>query len=225
MARVGGHFAERLPPRRAQPLEAGELGLDGDARRPSRVDQRAAVNVHGDGRAPCRRGVGARARGGVARSRPQRLRVGVEAEHDLRLPLRDALREHVAKPRASAVVSAFSRCRAMNRGTPGGIWMRSPSRVHPGWHGAPLNLLNPARDLATAAQLLLDSHRVTPAMRRCRSARSATWSTSSASALNLLLRDGAMCRRADRLAAVRSVLFLGIAIYDGAGRAANELLC
>ena len=51
LARRLAHLGERRPPRRAEPLEAGELQLDGHAGRPRGLDGGAAVARHGRRRA------------------------------------------------------------------------------------------------------------------------------------------------------------------------------
>jgi hypothetical protein len=83
VARDGHDILECLPARRAQPFEAGELKLYGDARRPCCHDQAAAVS--GDGSAGTLGG-GAFARH-LDRRRQQSQRVGIEAERDLALTL------------------------------------------------------------------------------------------------------------------------------------------
>ena len=93
---------QRGPAGRAEALEAGELRLDGDARRAGGVDDRAAVR--GDGGRGALGGRAARGRG-RDRGRPQALRVGVEPEHDLRLASRDGVGEPVAEVRRHGVRS------------------------------------------------------------------------------------------------------------------------
>jgi hypothetical protein len=73
-------LAQGRPAGRAEPLEARELRLDGDARRTGRLDQRRAVRRHRRGRSLRRVPRGGR---GLDRARPQAGRVGVEAEHEL----------------------------------------------------------------------------------------------------------------------------------------------
>ena len=72
---------ERLPAGSAEPLEARDLRLDGDGRRGRRRRSRRGSAR----RRPRRRAAGRHARG----LEPQPPRVGVEAEHDLRLALGD----------------------------------------------------------------------------------------------------------------------------------------
>jgi len=91
-----------IPARRPEALEARELELDGDARRPGGVDQRRAVLGDGGGRRLRRFRAGG---GGGRRLRPQTRRVGVEPQDELRSPLGDATFE----PRAEARQSRVSR--------------------------------------------------------------------------------------------------------------------
>jgi hypothetical protein len=76
--RVRAHRLQREPAREAEALEAGELRLDGDARRPRGVDERRAVREHGGGGLDARRRArGARERAGrggagTDRARPRR---------------------------------------------------------------------------------------------------------------------------------------------------------
>src|SRR5207253_2841025 len=94
LARVLHGGTQRCPPGRAEHLEASELELDGDARLARRVDDLAAMPQNS------RSGL---LDGGVARARlllcgrPQRLWIGIEAEHDLRLALGHARGEGVAE--------------------------------------------------------------------------------------------------------------------------------
>ena len=69
-SRVGDHVGERGPPGRAEALEAGDLRLDGHARGPGGVDDRAAVRGDGAAARPLRGG----RRAGRARRRPRRPR-------------------------------------------------------------------------------------------------------------------------------------------------------
>jgi hypothetical protein len=73
--------AERLTAGRAERLEAGELRLDREARVRGGVDQRAAVGEDGGGRR--RSGIGRVGPGGGIRDRPERRRIGIEAEDEL----------------------------------------------------------------------------------------------------------------------------------------------
>ena len=96
------------PAGRAEALEAGDLRLDGDAGRAGGVDHGEAVALDGGGRALGGAGglgrlgpIGAD-RTGPDRARPQRGRVGVEAQHDLAAALLYERREPVGETRAWA---------------------------------------------------------------------------------------------------------------------------
>ena len=82
----------RLPPRRAEALEAGELELDRDAGRPGALDQLGAVRRDGAGSVFRGRIVGA-----VAAARAELGRIGVEPEDDLAAAVLDRRREPVGK--------------------------------------------------------------------------------------------------------------------------------
>ena len=125
------HVLQRQPAGRAEPLEASQLGLDGDARRRRGVDQRQAVGEHrrggleprDDARGTLRARRLADAAGGeldlgergrepcprlaraLDRGGPQPRRIGVDAQNDLGLPQRDRLSEAVAERRAGARVA------------------------------------------------------------------------------------------------------------------------
>ena len=96
--RVLDHRLQRRPPGRAQPLEAGQLGLDRHARRPRRVDHHSAVAHDGSGGTVRSRCAGSGSyTGELARRGPQRRGVRIETEHDLRLAFGDARRKGVAE--------------------------------------------------------------------------------------------------------------------------------
>ena len=79
---------QRVPAGCTEALEAGDLRLDGDDGIADRVDDRAAMGE--DGSRGAGRGAGAeRTRRGVFGLGPERERIGIEAEHDLRLALGD----------------------------------------------------------------------------------------------------------------------------------------
>jgi hypothetical protein len=99
-ARLAGGRAgilEGSPPRRAQPLETGELGLDGDAGGARPFDQLAAVAGDRRGGQLGRRSPGAGTPlTGRRGERPGELgRVGIEAETDLTAALFDERRESI----------------------------------------------------------------------------------------------------------------------------------
>ena len=119
-ARVRADGLERERAGEAEPLEARELGLGGDAGGPGGVDQRERVREHGGRRLERgrlrlgRRGAGDVARdlvrGGealrevrprlgrmVERSRPQAGGIGIDPEDDLRLARRDGGGEAIAE--------------------------------------------------------------------------------------------------------------------------------
>ncbi len=75
--------AKRLATGRAEPFEAGQLRLDGDAGRPGGIDQRAAVCLNRAGSFTS----DARSLRRFQRLRPKFRGIGIEPEHDLRLPL------------------------------------------------------------------------------------------------------------------------------------------
>ncbi len=91
-----------VQPARAEPLEAGHLGLDGHALVAGRLEQQPAMGGHrprgplGDARllAPPARAVSDGQ--GIG---PQPLRVGVEPEHDLRSALADRVGQAIAEGR------------------------------------------------------------------------------------------------------------------------------
>src|ERR1019366_5501258 len=168
-------------------LEARELGLDRHAGVGRGVDQRATVLEH-------------RAAGGLPRREPVRDllsagpqvgRVGVEPEHELRLALRDARGQGVAegpRSRQRPFTALFRPLPAVNRGTrEAAIWLRSPVRGFPparAPRSLTWNLPNP--DTVTSlprrsASSTVASTASTARAASClvRSARSATWSTSS----------------------------------------------
>lgn len=92
--RRGADLFQRTPSRCTQPLEAGELGLDGNAGGTGPLDQGPTVVGDRGGCQLCRR------RLGVARRRPlpgQLGRVGVEAETDLTAALLDERRQSIGK--------------------------------------------------------------------------------------------------------------------------------
>ena len=94
-ARVVDGRLQRGPAVRAEALEARELRLDGHAGRAGGVDERGAVLADGGRGALRGRAVGGRA---LDRLRPQARRIGVQAQHDLRLARRDERGEAVAEP-------------------------------------------------------------------------------------------------------------------------------
>jgi hypothetical protein len=87
---VGGDPFQRPPPRRPEALEAGELELRRDARRPGPVDELARARDDRRGR---------RLGGRVSCSRPLRCgsRIGVDAEANLASALGDERREPVGE--------------------------------------------------------------------------------------------------------------------------------
>ena len=89
--RVGDDVRERGPPGCAQALEAGDLRLDGHARGPGGVDDRAAVRGDRDARTLRGAASGPARAGRAGRRGPQPHRVGVQAEDDLGLT---AIDEH-----------------------------------------------------------------------------------------------------------------------------------
>jgi hypothetical protein len=128
-AGVLGHLLEHRPADRAERLEARQLQLHRDAGLRGRVDQGSAVL---ENRAP--RGLRRRKACGLLGSagRPQRARIGVQAEHDLRLTLGDSCGEGVAEGVRLAqrpFTALLSPLPAVKRGTrDAAIWMRSPVR-------------------------------------------------------------------------------------------------
>jgi hypothetical protein len=140
LARVVDRVLERAPAGRAEALEAGELGLDRDARGTRGVDRRRAVRGDRGGGALGRRSVRGRRRRGLW---PQPSGVRIEPQDDLGLALGNqglqpvcemrtgrspsVLRSAVAQP-----LTAFLRPEpAVKRGTfDAAIWMGSPVR---GW--------------------------------------------------------------------------------------------
>jgi hypothetical protein len=88
-------LGQRCPPGRTEPLEAGELWLDGDAGRSGALDQRAAVRGNRRSRPLGDRRVVA---GRIGKGLPAQLRrVGVEAEADLATALLDKRRQPIGE--------------------------------------------------------------------------------------------------------------------------------
>ncbi len=85
------HTLKRAPAGPTEALEAGELRLDRDARRPGRLDQRTAVRENGVGG-----GLGGRT---FALPRPplEPVRIRIEPETDLAAALLDERRQPVGK--------------------------------------------------------------------------------------------------------------------------------
>jgi hypothetical protein len=92
---VLGDRAENLTAGSAERLEAGQLGLDGDARLGCRIDQGPAVGQDGRGRR--RGGVCGLASRRIGGQRPQRRRIGIEPEYQLGAALGDLRSEPVAQ--------------------------------------------------------------------------------------------------------------------------------
>lgn len=129
LARGRAGFFKGPPAGGAKALEAGELGLDGDAGGSRALDQAAAVVGDRGGRQ-----LGGR-RIGVARARPlpsQLGRVGVEAETDLTATLFNERREPIGKARQRVqppLTLVFRAEPAEKRGTlPPGMVILSPVR-------------------------------------------------------------------------------------------------
>lgn len=121
----GADLGERRPTGRAEPLEAGELGLDRDAGGTGALDQRATVGDDRPGRTLGSRG------GRNVRPLPGELRrIGVEAEADLAAALFDERRKPIREGNlAQPLTLDFSAEPAEKRGTlPPGIVIRSPVR-------------------------------------------------------------------------------------------------
>jgi len=112
------------PTGRPKPLEAGQLGLDGNAGRAGLPDERTAVRRDGAGRTLGRRGSVGRGVGGELGG------VGVEPEADLAAALLDERRQPICKgDRAQPLTLVFNAEPAEKRGTlPPGIVIRSPVR-------------------------------------------------------------------------------------------------